>query len=131
MAAWLWFLSVGGVFFLMLCVAYGAPRKRHGHHHRYHGKYKPNPDARSAASGFESDPIGGMQEPNVARSSVYLGQVYFFDSAEDRDMFEANRHKLVAMDSVPVTSKEQHVRRVQRSEYRHTHHQQPRPGIWG
>jgi len=34
-----------------------------------------------------------------APSSLYCGQVLFFDSIEHRDMFEANDHRPLAMDS--------------------------------
>ena len=117
MAAWISFLSVGGTFFLMMCVAYGAHMKRrsHVHHEFLQGKHRPNTDVRSAASGFGIDPLRGMRgEPNQVPSSVYRGRVCFFDSVEHRDMFEANQHRPVAVDSALVASQEQHGRRIQR-----------------
>jgi len=47
-----------------------------------------------------------------APSSVYRGEVFFFDSIEHRDMFNANYHQSVAIDSVSVTNYEQHDRRI-------------------
>ena len=50
-----------------------------------------------------------------APSSVYRGEVYFFDSIEQRDMFNVNFHRPVASDSVLLANHEQHGRRIERS----------------
>jgi YHS domain-containing protein len=55
-------------------------------------------DTCSTASSFGIDSVRGMRgELNQAPSSPYLGKVYFFDSVEHRDMFEADLHIPVAM----------------------------------
>lgn len=41
-------------------------------------------------------------------------EVFFFDSVEHRDMFNANDHRPVAIDSAPGAHREQHGRRIQR-----------------
>ena len=56
-----------------------------------------------AKPSFEIDLVRGMRgELNRAPSSTYLGKIYFFDSVEHRDMFEANLHRPVAMASASV-----------------------------
>lgn len=60
-------------------------------------------DTCSTTSSFEVDPVLGMRgELNRAPSSIYLGKIFFFDSVEHRDMFEANLNKPVAMASALV-----------------------------
>lgn len=77
-------------------------RRRHVRHELLH--FEPvAADTCSTTSSFEIDPVLGMRgELNRAPLSTYLGKIYFFDSVEHRDMFEANLHKLVAMASALV-----------------------------
>ena len=74
-----------------------------------------NADARLEASDVRINPLPGILAiTDQTPSSVYRGEVIFFDSIEHRDMFEANHHRPVAMDSVLAAFHEQHGRRVQR-----------------
>lgn len=120
MTSWSWILSVGSAFFLMLYVAYSAYVKHRSdvHHVLLHGKQKPGADAGTDASDSGSDPLRGKEESNQAPTSVYHGQVYFFDSAEHRDMFEANDHEPVATGSTLLALQEQHGRRLHRQDAR-------------
>jgi YHS domain-containing protein len=62
-------------------------------------------DTRSTASSFRIDPLRGMRgELNRAPSSTYLGKIYFFDSVEHRDTFEADLHWPVARASAWVAA---------------------------
>lgn len=118
MAPWVWLLSVGGGFVLLLCGAFGARRRR-----RTRIKHGPL-DARhqrvtARSSCFGLDPLRGTDpEPSQEPSAMYLGQLYFFDTAEHRDMFEANQHRPVAMDTLLVTAHGQHGRHVERQRNR-------------
>ena len=90
MAPWVWFLNAGRHVFL-------------------------HADARLAGSDIRIDPLRGvLAAADQAPSSTYRGEVCFFDSIEHRDMFEANHHRPVAIDSVLVATHEQHGRRLQR-----------------
>lgn len=72
-------------------------------------------DARLVVPDVRINPLQGMLAvADQAPSSVYRGEVCFFDSVEHRDMFEANHHQPVAIDSVLVATHEQHGRRIQR-----------------
>ena len=61
-----------------------------------------NPDACTEAPSVPSILPDMLRVTDQAPSSVYRGQVLFFDSIEHRDMFEANDHRPVAMGSVAV-----------------------------
>ena len=118
MALWIWFLSVGGVFFFIMYGAHGAQMKGHRHdvcHELPLGKQKAA-DARSAASSLRINPLRDMNwEPHQAPSSMYRGHEWFFDSAEHRDMFEADQHEPVASRRARnAPSQEQQGRRIQR-----------------
>ncbi len=113
MALWIWVLSAGGALLAVLCVAYayGLHRKRYDPA----GDAFLHADAHAGASAVRLDPLRDMLTvADQAPSSVYRGQVCFFDSIEHRDMFEANHHRPVAIDSVLVAIQEQHGRRIQR-----------------
>gem|GEM_PF-6284838 len=58
-----------------------------------------NPDACTEAPSVPSILPDMLRVTDQAPSSVYRGQVLFFDSIEHRDMFEANDHRPLAMDS--------------------------------
>lgn len=114
MAPWVWLLSVGGGLFLLLCVAFSTHSRRQARakHAQLGGKQQ---QVNAPSSGFGIVPLPVVHdEPTRAPSSVYLGQVYFFDSVEHRDMFEANQHRPVAMGSLRVVAQEQHGRRLAR-----------------
>ena len=117
MTSWIWILSVGGASILVLSVAYSAYMKyRSGNHHAlFHRIQKPHIDARADASDSGSEM---KDEPNQEPSSLYHGEVCFFDSAEHRDMFECNHHEPVAKDSTLLALQEQHGRRVLRQDAR-------------
>ena len=102
MALWIWFLSVGGMFFFMVYGVHAAQMKSRRHDVRHElllGKQKA-PDARSPASSLRINPLRDIsRESRQAPSSMYHGHEWFFDSVEHRDMFEANQHEPVTKDS--------------------------------
>ena len=116
MAPWIWLLTVGGGFFLLMCVAFSTHSRRQAR--AKHGKLGGKQQRVSApSSGLRIDPLRGMRgEPTRNPSSVYLGQVYFFDSVEHRDMFEANQHRPVTTGALLAVTQEQHGRRLERQE---------------
>ena len=51
-----------------------------------------------------NEPRGvAQEEPPSSNSSLYLGQVYFFGSTQDRDQFEASHPSGAAMSPVDWT----------------------------
>lgn len=98
-----WLLGVGGVLLVVIWVAALLKRRRGARptilsHERVEG---------SVSGQAKQDP-----------SSVYRGQVCFFDSVEHRDMFEANHHRPIALSSVLIASQVQLVRRIERQHNR-------------
>lgn len=113
MAFWIWF-TVGILLFLVLCSAARA-YVRSGYHQRrssYHGHVKAHADLSPAAANLTIPLPKGIDE---AFASTYQGKVCFFDSIEHRDMFEANLHRPVPLDSITVPLVERNGRSVERS----------------
>ena len=96
MSTLLWFLIIGGLFFLMMRFGCGSHVMGHGHgqqeeHEGHSGSVPPAGAARWAPPRTEVDPVCGMTvNTDGAKSSVYNGTVYYFCSAEHRDQFEAD-----------------------------------------
>lgn len=126
MALWIWSLIAGGALLLLLLIAYRTRLKRRGQVHPecLQEERRPNADAHSEASAFGAGPFPGLSvDPSQDPSSVYCGQICFFESAEQRDMFEANEHRPVMQGSMLVAAKGQIGRLVQRSDDYHAYRQ--------
>lgn len=100
MGTLLYFVLLGGFFFLMMRVGCGSHVMGHGHgEHEGHGAAPPSDSTgRTAWSPPETDidPVCRMSiETKGARSSMYQGTVYYFCSAEHRDQFEAEPERYV------------------------------------
>jgi hypothetical protein len=117
MTYWIWF-TVGVLVFLLLCSATRAYIRIGRHQRRLgnHGNVKAYADLPHAAASLPIPPPKGIDE---AFASTYQGKVYFFDSIEHRDMFEANSHRPVPLDSITVSSVERNGRSIERSGTRH------------
>ena len=96
MSTLLWFLVIGGLFFLMMRMGCGSHVTGHGHggheDQKGYGGSVPSAGARRwAPPRTEIDPVCGVTvNTDSAKSSVHDGAVYYFCSAEHRDQFEAD-----------------------------------------
>jgi YHS domain-containing protein len=81
----LYYLFVAGMFFVMMRFGCGSHVMGHGHHHSSSAGGAPTPPPAD-----DIDPVCGMTvATRTAKSSAYLGRVYYFHSRECRDKFEA------------------------------------------
>lgn len=127
MSLWVWLFSIGVALFLMLCGAYAVRTKHRSavNSVRLDEKQNMNAGACSEVPVFGGDTLPNLfEEPKQDPSSVYRGQIFFFDSVEHRDMFESNQYSPVMPDPIIVTSEGQICRRVQRSDDCHAYRQQ-------
>jgi YHS domain-containing protein len=111
MSTLLWFLLIGGFFFLMMRFGCGAHVMGHrqGRHEGQGGSVPPAGALRWAPPRTEIDPVCGMiVNTEGAKSSVYDGAVYYFCSAEHRDQFEADPGGYTGAKSGPETRAMEH-----------------------
>jgi YHS domain-containing protein len=92
MGTLLYFAVFAGLFFLMMRFGCGAHVMGHAgqSHEGHHGE---RDEGRIGWTTPETaiDPVCGMSvRTDGSRSSIYLGTVYYFCSAEHRDTFEAD-----------------------------------------
>lgn len=95
----------------------------HGHHHGYqtsHGGYGDDRDhpEHSARPTVATDPVTHKDVATTqAVTSVYQGRIYYFESADSRQRFEASPEQYARQGlSYPVASED---RRVERPRRRH------------
>jgi YHS domain-containing protein len=95
MSTLLWFLLIGGFFFLMMRMGCGSHVMGHGQGRQaaspgQGGSVPPAGAARWTPPQTEIDPVCGMTvNTGDAKSSIHDGTVYYFCSADCRDKFEA------------------------------------------
>jgi YHS domain-containing protein len=96
MGTLLWFLLLGGLFFLMMRFGCGSHVMGHGQgqhagHQGQGGSVPPAGAPRWTPPRTEIDPVCGMTaNTDGAKSSIHDGTAYYFCSAEHRLDFEAD-----------------------------------------
>ncbi|MFZ5609604.1 MAG: YHS domain-containing protein [Pseudomonadota bacterium] len=86
MSTVLYFLLLGGLFFLMMRAGCGAHVAGHGGK----GRREADPELRWVPPDEDRDPVCGKMVATVsAKSSVHDGSVYYFCSRDCREIFEA------------------------------------------
>lgn len=89
----LWFGLIALVFFMMMRGGCGSHVMGHGHRDRTADRRPALPPANQppATPQTATDPVCGMAVPTAtAKTSVFDGSVYYFCSAQHRDVFEGN-----------------------------------------
>ncbi len=95
---WLWMLLAVGFFFMMRrggCGMGGGMKghESHGDHasHGDHGSQMPSHAEENKSAGTAIDPVNkATLDSATALTSVYHGKTYYFSSAENRTIFEAD-----------------------------------------
>lgn len=110
MSSLLWFGLIAVFFFLMMRGGCGSHVMGHGHGQSHDDQSGQAPGGQPMIpTGLATDPVCGKQvDPASAKSSVHQGSLYFFCSAEHRNLFEAEPDRYIKHGSVPATTGEQH-----------------------
>lgn len=92
---WIWILLAVGLFFLMRRGGCGMGGEMHGSGgHEGHGDHdgqKPHHAEENRSPDILIDPVNkATLNPAIALTSVYHGTTYYFGSAENRTIFEAD-----------------------------------------
>jgi len=94
---WLWILLVVGFFFLMRRGGCGMGGGMNNHDHHDGDTQHSAEENKSAATVI--DPVNKTTlDIAAALTSVYRGKTYYFESAENRAIFEANPAQYAASD---------------------------------
>jgi YHS domain-containing protein len=105
----LYFLLIGGLFFLMMRFGCGAHTMGHGHGGSPRERPGTGGSPRWAPPAKDTDPVCGMTVATAgAKSAVHDGSVYYFCSAECRDKFEAAPASYAKAPAAAPEKKESH-----------------------